>query len=136
MQVSHVLHMLAKIQMMKKQQMNGINGTGKQRSSNVRLWHLKLVENLYQINCSLFTVSTYVLQPPSVEMTIGLLIKIGCLLEGAEMTTGLLISTGHVLQGVAMITGPLVKKTCMLKGDGLHRVLHVQCKMVWKKYSC
>jgi len=74
-----------------------------------------------------------VLQPPSVEMTVGLLIKIGCLLEGAEMATGLLISTGHVLQGVAMITGPLINKTRMLKGDGFHIVLHVQCRMVWKK---
>jgi len=74
-----------------------------------------------------------VLQPPSVEMTVGLLIKIGRLLEGAEMATGLMINTGHVLQGVAMITGPLIKKTRMLKGDGLHKVLHVQCRMVWKK---
>jgi hypothetical protein len=73
-----------------------------------------------------------VLQPPSVEMTVGMLIKIGCLLEGAEMTTCLLVSTGHVLKGVAMITGPLIKKTCMLKGDGFHRVLYVQCRMVWK----
>jgi hypothetical protein len=56
---------------------------------------------------SLFTVSTYVLQPPSLEMTIGLLMKIGYLLEGAEMTAGLLISTGHVLNGAAMITGQL-----------------------------
>jgi hypothetical protein len=81
---------------------------------------------------SLFTVSTYVLQPPSLEMTIGLLMKIGYLLEGAEMTAGLLISTGHVLNGAAMITGPLIKKIRMPKGDGFHRVLHIQCRMVWK----
>jgi hypothetical protein len=66
-------------------------------------------------------------------MTVGLLIKIGRLLEGAEMTTGRSISTGQVLQGVAMIIGPLMKKTSMPKGDGFHRVLHIQCRMVWKK---
>ena len=70
------------------------------------------------------------LQPPSVEMTVGLLIKIGCLLEGAEMATGLLISTGHVLQGVAMITGPLVKKTCMemdsTMQDGMEKNTYVK----------
>ena len=73
------------------------------------------------------------LQPPSVEMTVGLLIKIGRLLEGAEMATGLLINTRHVLQEVVMIIGPLINKTRMLKGDGFHIVLHVQCRMVWKK---
>lgn len=65
-----------------------------------------------------------------IVMTVWLLVKIGCLLEGAETTTGVLISTVRMLQRAGMTTGPLMNKGHMSEADAFCRVLHIQCMMV------